>query len=314
MVAGVGLAFRSPVGRERELGEVVGLVRQAVAGQAGTQLVFGEAGVGKTALLRQACRDADPDADVLWATCLPLSSLAVPFLPLVSALRDWPEKRRSGVPVLTGDDPRVAAGNGPLEFDGWLDRACRERPVVLVVDDLHWADQSSLDVLMYVLAGPAGRRLAVLASLRAGEVVEGHRLHRWLADVRRLPRVGALQVGRLDRAATAQQLAGLLDGQPHQALVDEVYARTHGNPYLTALLVRGVPADARSLPAGLPTELQEAVSRAWHGLSAPARRVAQVVAAAGRPQTADQLRAVRARVGARGALVPLLREAVDGGV
>ncbi len=68
---------------------VIGLVHGAVQGEAGALLISGEAGVGKTALVREACEQVGEVADVLWAPCLPLTSLAVPFLPLTSALRTW---------------------------------------------------------------------------------------------------------------------------------------------------------------------------------------------------------------------------------
>jgi DNA-binding CsgD family transcriptional regulator len=126
--------------------------------------------------------------------------------------------------------------------------------------------------------------------------------------------VGELRLDRLDRVATAEQLAGLLGSSPHQALVDDVYARSKGNAYLTTLLVRGLSPDARSLPAGLPADLQEAATRAWHGLSERARAVTQLVAVAGRPQRADQLVDVAAAVHVKEDVVPLLREAVDAAV
>lgn len=83
-------ADRRPlVRRAGEVGEIVGLAHQAAGGRAGALLVSDEAGVGKTALLREACSQVSEVADVLWAACLPLTSLAVPFLPLKSALREW---------------------------------------------------------------------------------------------------------------------------------------------------------------------------------------------------------------------------------
>jgi DNA-binding CsgD family transcriptional regulator len=201
-----------------------------------------------------------------------------------------------------------------VEFDAWLDEVCRRRPVVLVVDDLHWADPSSLDVLMYVLAGPPARRVALVATHRTGEVREGHPLRRWLANVRRLPGVDEMLLGRLDRAATAEQLAGVLGAPPHQALVDAVFTRTRGNAYLTTLLARGLPPDATSLPVGLATELRDAIAQAWHGLLSPARELTQLLAVAGRPQRADQLETVARLTGVGGEIMPLLREAVDHGV
>ena len=211
-------------------------------------------------------------------------------LPLVSGLRQWAAGQGVAVPaVLSGADERPA-GDGPVQFDAWLDAACQRRPVVLVVDDLHWADQSSLDVLMYVVAGPAGRRVAVVATLRTGEEGAGHRLRRWLAHVRRLPGVDEFLLGRLDRAATAEQLARVLGAPPHQALVDAVFARTRGNAYLTTLLARGLPPDATALPTGLPTALQEAVAHAWHGLSSSARELTRLLAVAGDPATRGRTR------------------------
>ncbi len=139
-------------------------------------------------------------------------------------------------------------------------------------------------------------------------------MRRWLADVRRLPGVSELRLDRLDRAATAEQLAGLLGGPPHETLVDQVYARTDGNAYLTTLLARGLPPDARSLPAGLPTELRDAAMRAWRSLSSPAQALTRLIAVAGRPQRSDQLGKLAAQTGVSGDVVPLLREAVDGAV
>jgi AAA ATPase domain len=187
------------VGRAGEIEAVLRLVDDAAGGDAGALLISGEAGVGKTALVREACARVGEVADVLWAPCLPLTSLAVPFLPLTSALREWAAGR--DVPVLG-----VADEEGPAGFDGWLDGQCRHRAVVLVVDDVQWADQSSLDVLMYVLAGLAGRQLAVVTTVRAGE--EGELLRRWLADVRRFPGVTELALGRLDRGRPASSWPG----------------------------------------------------------------------------------------------------------
>jgi hypothetical protein len=290
---------------------VVEVLQKAIMGQAAALLVSGEAGVGKTVLVRAACSQVSDVAEVIWGSCLPLTSLAVPFLPLRSGLREWAGSHAIPVP---GESDGPATGYWPAEFDAWLDGLCLERPMVLVVDDLHWADQSTLELLMYVLAGRADRRLAIVATVRAGEVPEGHRLRRWLADARRLPRVDEISLGRLDRVATADQIAVLLDRPPHQTLVDAVFGRTAGNAYLTRLIVRDIPPDARSLPSNLPADLREAAAYAWQGLSRPARELTRLVAVAGRPQPAAGLGQVATALGSGGDVVPLLREAVDAGV
>jgi len=260
-------------GRADETALVLALAQDAARGQAATLLVSGEAGVGKTSLLRDAC--ATVRARILWAPCLPLTSLAAPLLPLHTALRDVP------------DPPPLNTANTVLEFDAWLDRQAREEPTLLVVDDIQWADQSSLDVLMYVIAGRPERRLAVFITLRTGDE---HRLRGWLADVRRLPQVREVELGRLDRVSTRDQIAVLLGRPPHESLVDDVHARSSGNPYLTSLLVRGLSPDTRALPPHLPSELRGALARTWHGLSAPARKLTSVIAVAGRPRPAERTR------------------------
>lgn len=312
---GNGSGAGSLVGRAAETRRLVALVQDAAAGRAGALLVSGEVGVGKTSLVREGCAQAAATADVLWASCLPLTALAVPFLPLRSALREWAGRGRPGAqpPPLSQSDGS-GGSDAPVEFDAWLESTSRLHPVVLVVDDLQWADRSTLDVLMYVLAGPAGRRLAVIATLRTAQRPDPDPVTAWLADVRRLPGVGELGLDRLDRLGTRQQVANLLGSQPPESLVDDVFARARGNAYWTALLVRGLPANATSLPPGVPAELREAVTRTWAQLSPPARALTRLVALGGRPQPAGRLAEVAAAAGLPGPVVTPQREAVDVGV
>src|SRR6185503_20184989 len=83
---------------------------------------------------------------------------------------------------------------------------------------------------------------------------------------------------------------------------------------LSTLLARGLPANARSLPPGLPSQLREAVARTWFGLSEPARELTRLVAVAGRPQQADVLREAAAGLLPHLDVTPALREATQAGV
>ena len=300
------------MGRGSELEILSSLVDQARRGSAGAVLVSGDPGVGKTALVQHACARAGADLLVLSGSGLPLSSLTIPLLALRSAVRGLPASRRPS--LLRGAGSGEPLPDVPVLFDEWLDAMAEDRPVVLVIDDLHWVDQSTLDVLMYVLAGSPHRRLAVLMTLRRGEVGPGRRpLARWLADARRLPALDELELGPLDRDETRSQLADLLGGPPHETLVGEVFARTEGNPYLNRLLVAGLRADARHLPADLPGDLRAAVLQAWHDLSPPTRELVRVIAVGGRVAAGRHLSRAAA-LAAVTSPTPLLREAVEAGV
>ncbi|WP_433373868.1 LuxR C-terminal-related transcriptional regulator [Actinoplanes sp. CA-142083] len=281
-------------GRADESAAVLAHLGEAAAGHASTLLVRGEPGVGKTSLVGEACQDAR--VETIWASCLPLTSMTTPLLPLRGALR------RAGL----GDDVTLVA------FDSWLDRATADRPLALVVDDLQWADQSTLDVLLYVIAGRADRGLAVTATIRAG--AEGDRLSGWLADVQRLPRARELVLDRLDRAGTGEQIAGLLGRPADEGLVDEVFARTAGNPYLTSLLVRDLDPHATALPAARPARLRDAVIRPWREMSAPARELTRILAVGGHPQHYEGLARITPALGFDEPVLPGLREAVEVGV
>jgi DNA-binding CsgD family transcriptional regulator len=207
----------------------------------------------------------------------------------------------------------VAPKPVPLAFDDWLTSATVQQPVVLSVDDLQWADEATLDVLMYVLAGPVHRHLSVLLTIRSSEVGPDHPLRRWLADARRLPGVTELVVGPLSRQETAEQVADVLGSRPHTSLADQVHARSGGNPYLARLLVTGLDAGARQLPAGLPEQLTAAVIRPYFALSPRAKRLITTIAVGGRPLSGAAAERT-ADIADISDPTPALREAVDAGL
>lgn len=312
MVENAGADGADIVGRATELGVLGTFLTGAAAGTAGTLVVSGDAGVGKTALVQHACNAPGLAAWIFAGACLPLASMTVPFLALRSAFRAAPRFEGDTRPTLpkTGEAPHDV----PVAIDVWLEELCQRRPVVMVIDDLQWADQSTLDVLMYLIAGPINRRLAIIATLRTGEVAEDHPLHRWLADIRRLPRIDWLGLRPFDRLDTEAQVTHLLGAPPHQSLLQEIFTHTAGNAYLNRLVVAGLEPEARHLPVELPSDLKAAVLRSWRSLSVEARRLTQLMAVGGRPLRAEDLGAVARPDGRPDGTLELLHEAADAGI
>ncbi|WP_425863202.1 helix-turn-helix transcriptional regulator [Arthrobacter sp. TWP1-1] len=300
------------VGRAKELEFLGAFLASATAGSAGTLIVSGDPGVGKTALVQHACLSPTFLGRVFTGAGLPLSATSIPFLALRTAFRVADEF--DGVPLLALPPSGEAPWALPMVIDSWLEQLCQRRPVVLVIDDLQWVDQSTLDVLMYLIAGPANRRLAIIGTLRAGDVGEHHPLQRWLADVRRMPRIESLYLGPLDRPDTESQLASLLGAPPHQSLLQEVFEHTAGNAYLNRLVVTGLGPETHQLPTELPADLKGAVLRSWRGLSQDARRITQLMAVGGRPLPSADLGAIAQLNGGPKGVLSMLHEAADAGI
>ncbi|QZY30386.1 helix-turn-helix transcriptional regulator [Nocardioides coralli] len=294
------------VGRDAERGLVASVLHGAALGAPSALLVCGEPGIGKTTLIAEATGEpGTQDQLVLWGRCLRFGADSSPFLPFGQILTQWhrqaPEdvRRRilTGADQLGGIAPALGAASSAddarivTQLTAVLDRIAAERPLVLVVDDLQWADGSSLDLLAYLAAGfTTGQRLAVLATYRDTELAEGHRLHGWLADVLRLPSVSRVHLERLGYTDVHELVAGLSGGTATEDLVADVFRRAAGNPYYTELLAGELGEPGR--PGG--TGLREALLGSWHRLDAGAREVLQLLAVGGRPVSVDVLQRLAA--------------------
>jgi DNA-binding CsgD family transcriptional regulator/tetratricopeptide (TPR) repeat protein len=319
--------FAGRVAEQRLLDEVLSASAQGVPTAV---LVHGEAGVGKTRLVRQVTEHFRTlGHEVLWGTCVHFGAASVPFAPVVQALDSWALRVEPAVrtAVFEGCDElsilltsmgmrtsEVPASRLLPVVDRVVQRIVDRQPTVLVIDDLQWADVSSLDALAYLITGFRGQSLALVATIREEDRPVGHPLHGWLADMRRLPGVSDVMLKRFDQDESTQQIAALLGQPPDEGLVADVLARSGGNAYLTELLVRDLQPDARSLPSEPPQALREALLARWHSLSEPARLVTRVLAVGGRPTTFETLSAVAESAVSAQDLPDLVREAVDAGV
>ncbi|WP_328521516.1 helix-turn-helix transcriptional regulator [Kribbella sp. NBC_00359] len=316
--------FAGRAAEQRFLGDVL---LDAVAGVPHAIVIHGEAGIGKTRLAREVCSDSQ--LNVLWGSSVHFGGASVPFAPIAGALQDWLSRADADerAETLAGTDelsallPSLGVSGGvdatrlPMLVDLVLNRIAVRRPTVVVVDDLQWADVASLDAMAYLIAGFRSQPLVLLATCRTEERGEGHPLHSWLADMRRMPFFGELRLDPLDLDGTSSEIEGLLGQAPDVELAAEVLARSDGNPYLVELMVSGLSGAERTLPATVPAALREALLAAWHSLSDQARLVTRILAVGGRPTSSAVLTEVAAAHGLdASSITPCLAEAHDRGV
>jgi DNA-binding CsgD family transcriptional regulator/tetratricopeptide (TPR) repeat protein len=230
-------------------------VRETAQGQ--LVLVRGEAGIGKTALLRQFCQRHRESARVLWGVCEPLATPG-PLGPLFD------------IAEVTGGELEglVSRGARPHEIVGALIRELSgTRTTVVVLDDLHWADEATLDVLRLLARKVESVRALVLASFRDDELDRQHPLMVIVGEISTSP-----LVSRLDVPGFSQDAVRAL-AEPHQVDADDLFRRTGGNPFfVTEALAAEVDA--------VPSTVREAVLARMARLSAPARRLLEAIAAA----------------------------------
>lgn len=306
-----GSPFR---GRDAELEYLHAALRAARTTGATAVLLGGEAGVGKSRLIAEfGAVAAEAGTTVLAGRALDLGD-GPPFWPVVSALR---EHVRSGsgsaVEALTAGLERlqgpVAAGSRVEmleELRRLIARASTGGPVVLVVDDLHWADRSTRDLFVYLLAGLAAEPVLLVGSYR--EDTRGGvpgRLSAMVAELGRHRQVSFHRVAPLPRAALSALLTVWAPDRPD--LEPLVWSHSGGNVFLAEETVRAVLAGD---PAGLPTTVRDLVRAGLEALSPNAQRVVRAVAAG----VDDVPHALLAEVLALSDELPdAVREAVEGG-
>jgi len=320
------------VGRDAELAQLRRALEGAAAGQPAIVVVAGEAGVGKTRLVAELLHDAASfGAVALTGGCLDVGEGVLAYAPLVEALRslargiDPTELGRvlgtargelaRLVPELAPPDgrevpPAPAAAAGPLAptrlFElllGVLHRLAEQTPVLLVVEDLHWADQSTRNLLGFLVRNLRGG-VALVLTYRSDELHRRHPLRPFVAELDRSGGAERLELGRLGRRELAELLAGILDAPPPPALVGEILARSEGNPFFAEELLAAHLEGAR-----LPLALRDLLLARVEALPEPAQRVTQAAAVAGTRVDHELLAAVVGHDADE--LVRRLREAVS---
>ncbi|WP_230860535.1 helix-turn-helix transcriptional regulator [Actinoplanes aureus] len=234
------------VGRDADLATLHEALKRVRGAEPSAVLVGGEAGVGKTRLVEEFSRSlAGERVRVLTGQCLELGEEGLPFAPFAAALREL--LRHEGRAAFDGREPefaRLLPELGPppefgetrrghlFELVGSLfARLGEDQPVVLVIEDLHWADRSTRDLIGFLLRSARVPRLLLLATFRTDELHRGHPLRPFLAELERVRGVQRLEVDRLDRDGTAELLGHLLGTEPDAPVVDAVSERAQGIPF-----------------------------------------------------------------------------------
>ena len=271
------------VGRVRELAELGRAIDATRAGGGTTALVTGDAGIGKTRLASElAARARGAGFEALLGRSIELAGTELPFQPFVEALRPL-----GGLPQVdaqaVGSQLRVFQETLALLFD----RAAAA-PLLLVLEDLHWADTSTLDLVVFLAHNLHGRRVLLLATFRAEERSSAVRMRRLAVRVRRSGSALVLELGPLQRDELAALLAAHADAPPSAALTEEIVARSEGNPFFAEELFAATDDQTGELPRGLRDLLLQRVAR----LDPATQSLLRLAAAAGTDIGYPLLRAV----------------------
>ena len=239
----------------------------------------GEAGIGKTRLASELARRArEAGVEVLVGRSIDLVGTELPYQPLVEALRPVGAIGRAA-----GSQLRVFEETLALLSDH-----AAAAPVLLVLEDLHWADTSTLDLVVFLAHNVDDRPVLLLATYRADERASAERMRRLGDRVRRSGSALVLELGPLEHQELTALLAAGADAPPPAALTDAIVARSEGNPFFAEELLAAAGGESGELPGGLREALLQRVA----GLEPATQSLLRLAAAAGRDVSYVLLRAV----------------------
>ncbi len=321
----MGARVTSPVlvGRRDELGLIGGVLDRAAAGEFALVTIGGEAGIGKTRLSTLAGERARQRGFmVLIGGCLDIGESTVPYAPLLEALRQlWTELDSDALTEVLGPasvelgslipelGPPMAAGTAPgagRVFEllrGVLQRLAQRQPLLVIIEDLHWADNATRDLLRYLsrnLRAPA----ALVTTYRSEELPQNYPVRKLVADLHRHPGCQHLQLPPLTDGELRELADAILDHPAAPGLVRELAVRAQGNPFYAEELLA-----ARDQGLQVPEVLRNLLLLRVAELGADVRRVLRIAAVSGTRVPHELLAAVAGEPG--DALTPLLRTAVE---
>jgi DNA-binding CsgD family transcriptional regulator/tetratricopeptide (TPR) repeat protein len=291
------------VGRRRELGELERALDATRTGKGASVLVAGEAGIGKTRLAAElAQRALDAGFEVRLGRSIDLIGTELAFQPFVEALGPLGEPRQVDKQT---PDSQLRAFERTLAL---LTDQAAAAPVLLVLEDLHWADNSTLDLVVFLAHNLDDLPALLLATYRADEPSSAERMRRLADGVGRSGTGLVLELGPLERDELAALLASHANASLSTAAADTIVTRSEGNPFFAEELLAAAGEAGGEVPRGLRDLLLERVAR----LDQPTEGVLRLAAAAGRDVGYPLLHATAQLP--EGDLRDSLRRAVEHGV
>ncbi|HEY5986823.1 MAG TPA: AAA family ATPase, partial [Streptosporangiaceae bacterium] len=306
-----------------ELRRLLGLLDAAAGGQPAQALISGDAGAGKTRLVMELQAEAARRGfTVLSGRCAELGD-SIPYLPLADALREATAAPGADKLLLDAIAARPVLGRllpdrggeqPPADLPGlaqqqlfgavlgMLTELAEARPVLVVLEDLHWADRSTRDLVTFLSRVLHRERIAAVATYRTDDLHRRHPLRPVVAELLRLPLVTSIELGPLPDEAMADHLSALSPAPLDAAALQQMIIRAEGNPYYGEELLAAVeerperpsaPAEPGAGPgevAALPSGLASLLLARFERLSPHAQQALRAAAVAGRRMEDDIIR------------------------
>ncbi|MHA7985895.1 helix-turn-helix transcriptional regulator [Rathayibacter sp. CAU 1779] len=305
--------------------------------------IGGEAGIGKTRLVSEFTHEIDDRAMVLLGKCVDIGTESAPYAPFTAIVRELAAvlgtdallelagPAASALPYVLPELATAQEGRPKASSDRFyeliavlFENVARQRRLVLVIEDIHWADRSTVELLRFLVSMLTGGGILIIVTYRSDEIVRGHPLRPVLPELERSRRLVRWELIRLTReqvAAQVQSIAGVsvAEGEGADAatvdtaMIDDVFERSEGVPFFVEELAgaeRGVRESGVAAP--LPETLRELLLARYERVGESTQHLLRLIAVGGACVRHDLLDLVYA--GSSAELEAEVRVAVDGGL